>query len=166
MKRLSLALASATLWCAAAASAQPTQVATYRDWIVYTAPDGDDTICYAVTQPTQMEPTTVNHGNIFFMVANWKSGVADGQPSFMAGYPLSERPEPMVRVGSDRWDMFTAGEEGFIEASRDEERLVSAMRRGSEMRLSARSQRGTQTEYTFSLLGISNALERAERACQ
>lgn len=163
---ISMAAAAAAAFPMIATAAQPEQVATYRDWIVYTTPVGDDTVCYAVTQPTDKEPTTVNHGDVFFMVATWKSGIAGAQPSFMAGYDLRERPEPVVRIGADKWDMFSSGVESFIEATRDEERLVGAMKRGSEMRLSAMSQRGTATEYTFSLLGISNALDRATRACQ
>ena len=167
MTRTTFALAAATaVMLTGSAFAKPEQVATYRDWIVYKAPVGEDTICYAVTQPTNMEPSTVNHGDIFFMVSTWKSGVAHDQPSFMAGYPLREKPMPLVRIGSDKWEMFSSGREGFVEAATDEERLIRAMKRGSEMRLSAMSQRGTQTEYSFSLLGISNALERAEKACK
>ncbi len=165
---LSAAAAATTSAAVSVAIAQPTPeaVGTFRDWIVYKADVDGDTICYAVTEPKEKEPGSVNHGNVFFMVSTWKSGVAKAQPSFMSGYNLRERPEPIVRIGSDKWDMFSSGVEGFVDADRDEQRLVAAMRRGSEMRLSAMSERGTATEYTFSLYGISNALDRAERSCR
>jgi invasion protein IalB len=167
MKSVLLSLAGfASLLTTTAMAAEPEQIATYRDWIVYRVTEGNDTICYAVTEPTDKEPPSVDHGDVFFMVSSWKSGAATDQPSFAAGYDLRESPEPLVRIGSDRWDMFTAGVEGFVEENTDEDRLVRAMRRGSEMRVSAMSQRGTATEYTFSLLGISNALDRAERECR
>ncbi|ADM08884.1 hypothetical protein PB2503_04047 [Parvularcula bermudensis HTCC2503] len=150
----------------AAAQANPSQVATYRDWIVYTAPAGDDTICYAVSEPTQRDPESVDHGDVFFAVATWKSGKASDQPSFLAGYDLREGSEPSVRVGANRYTMFADGDEGFVESDQNEARLVNAMKAGAEMRVSALSQRGTATEYTFSLLGITNALERAARACE
>lgn len=161
-----IAVLTAALVFTTTALQEPQQVATYRDWIVYTASVGDDTICYAVTQPTDRDPASVDHGEVFFAVATWESGRAADQPSFMAGYELRTEPEPLIRVGSDRWSMYTAGDEGFVESDEDEGRLVSAMRRGSEMRVSAMSERGTNTEYTFSLLGVTNALDRARDACR
>lgn len=158
--------AAISLLASAVAAQTPEQVATYRDWIVYSAEVGGDTICYAVTKPTDQDPSSVDHGDVFFTVATWKSGRASEQPSFMAGYELRTEPEPLVRVGSDRWSMYTSEDESFVESDSDEDRLVSAMRRGSEMRVSAMSARGTNTEYTFSLLGVSNALDRARAACR
>lgn len=149
-----------------AAMQDATAVATYRDWIVYKADIGGDTVCYAVTEPTDRDPANVDHGEVYFAVSTWKSGKADLQPSLLAGYDLRESPSPLIRIGSNRWQMFTAGDEAFIESNDDEDRLVSDMRRGADMRVSAMSDRGTNTEYTFSLYGITNALERVERECQ
>lgn len=148
------------------AAAAPKTVANYRDWVVYKQDIGGDTVCYAVTEPTDMSPNSVNHGNVFFLVSSWESGVASNQPSLMTGYALRDAPEPTVRIGSDKWEMFTAESEGFIDKKADEERLVAAMRRGSDMRITAVSDRGTATNYTFSLIGISDALDRAASECQ
>ena len=71
-----------------------------------------------------------------------------------------------MRIGSDKWDMFTSDSEGFIDETSDEQRLVEAMRRGTDMRISAVSARGTATNYTFSLIGVSDALDRASRECR
>ncbi len=164
---ISLIGVSALFLVPAASAASPTKVGTYKDWKVYTHDIGGDTICFALAKPKSQSPKSVNHGDVFFMVASWKSGVATQQPSLMAGYDLRSRPEPTVRIGgSDKWKMFVSQTEGFIEQASAEKRLVSSMRRGSNMRVTAVSQRGTQTNYTFSLLGISAALERASKACK
>jgi hypothetical protein len=160
----SLIVSAAAL--SAASAAEPEQIATYRDWMVFTYDTGSDVICYAVTEPEDVSPSSANHGDVFFSVSTWRSGAATNQPSFMAGYALLDGSEPVVRVGSDRWEMFAAEREGFIESSRQEERLIDAMRRGREMRVSATSARSTATNYAFSLLGISKALERVEEACR
>lgn len=161
-----LLAASITALAASAFAAEPQQVATYSDWMVFTyETDGGDQICYAVTEPKDVSPASANHGDVFFSVASWKSGAANFQPSFMAGYQLQNGSEPMVRVGSDRWEMFSSEKEGFIESPRQEQRLIEAMRRGREMRVSATSARSTATNYSFSLIGISKALERVEQSC-
>jgi len=167
MRALSLLIASAlTLGVAVAQDSEPRQVATYQDWMVFSVEKGGDRICYAVTEPKDVSPANANHGDVFFSVSSWRSGAASNQPSFMAGYELQDGSEPLVRVGADRWEMFASKNEGFVESDRQEERLVDAMRRGSEMRVSATSARSTATNYTFSLFGISKALERVENACR
>jgi invasion protein IalB len=166
--RLSAAAAAAlSVFASAAAFAEPEQIATYSDWMVFTFDtDSGDRICYAVTEPQDVSPTSANHGDVFFSVASWQSGSANNQPSFMAGYQLQNGSEPTVRIGSDRWEMFSDAREAFVENPRQEQRLIDAMRRGREMRVSATSSRSTSTNYTFSLLGISKALERVEEACK
>ncbi len=163
--KLTASLSALVALSATAAFAQPEQVATYRDWIVYKAEVNGDTICYAATTAEDMDPPTLDHGDVFFLVASWSSGAANQQPSFMTGYSLRERPEPVIRIGSDKWDMYISGRESFVESDTDEGRLVNAMRRGTDMRVSAMSERGNATEYTFSLLGVSNALDRASDEC-
>lgn len=165
MRHLTAAIVT-LLASAAAQDSKPQQIATYRDWMVFTYETGGDRICYAVTEPKDVSPTSANHGDVFFSVATWRSGAATHQPSFMAGYELQEGSEPSVRIGSDRWEMFSSAKEGFIESPRQEERLVDAMRRGREMLVSATSARSTATNYNFSLLGVSKALERVEDACR
>ena len=56
--------------------------------------------------------------------------------------------------------------EAFIEQNSEEERLVRAMRCGADMRVSAVSQRGTNTNYIISLRGITAALERVAAECR
>ena len=70
-----------------------------------------------------------------------------------------------MRVGSDRYQMFASEQEGFLEDTSEENQLVRAMRRGSDMRVEATSNRGTATAYTFSLLGVTAALEQVESLC-
>ena len=161
-----IALLAAALTSLGTAAAAPEQVATYKDWFVYTNGEGAERVCYAVTTPKDRSPTSVTHGDVYVMIATWANGAATEQPSFMAGYSLRDAPDPEVRIGSSRFEMFAAGNEGFVESTEDEQRLVAAMRRGADMRLSAMSERGTATDYTFSLLGVSNALDRAAQACR
>ncbi len=84
----------------------------------------------------------------------------------MTGYNLKDAPAPTLRVGSEKWDMYVSENEAFIESANEEQSLVSAMRRGADMRISAVSGRGTATQYVISLQGISAALDRVAEACK
>lgn len=149
-----------------AGAAEPTPIATFKDWSVFTRPVDGDTICFAAAAAKDKAPKSVNHGDVFFLIATWKSGAATNQPSLMTGYNFKDAPPPSLRIGSEKWDMYIDGNEAFIESAKDEQSLVSAMRRGAEMRASAVSARGTATSYVFSLQGVSAALDRVREACR
>lgn len=165
--RRALALiAAAAASAGAAAAAEPAPVATYKDWSVFVRETEGDRICFAATEAEAKSPASVNHGDIFFLVATWRSGAASDQPSFMAGYNLKEAPAPTVRIGAQKWEMYPDQNEAFIEDGKVETSLVSAMRSGADMKIAAVSGRGTATNYTFSLQGVSAALDRAREACK
>ena len=158
-------LAGAAALAGIVQAAEPVTVATYRDWSVFVREIDGDKICFAATEAQDKSPKSVNHGDVFFLVASWGSGAATEQPSLMTGYTMNAKPEPTLRVGSDKWTMYSSENEAFIEASSEEERLIRAMRRGADMRVSAVSQRGTATSYVVSLRGISAALDRVKAEC-
>lgn len=169
MKRFVLtalsAAASLTVVPYTAHANEPRLVGTFGDWQTYTRHEGQQRICYVLSKPKSKNPNNVRHGDIYFMVANWRSGAAVEQPSFLAGFSLKPESPPSARVGSKRYPMYVSQNEGFIEDNNDERRLVKSMRDGSTMRVEAMSQRGTSVSYAFSLRGVTAALQRSKQAC-
>lgn len=161
-----------TLSVAALGAAVPAQASepklegTFSDWATYSRSEGDDKICYVLAAPKKKSPSSVNHGDIYFMVSNWKSGQATEQPSLMTGYTLKDSSPPLAIVGATRTRMFVSANEAFIESARDERTLVSKMRGGADMRVQAVSSRGTSVSYEFSLKGVTAALSKAKSACR
>ncbi len=148
-----------------ATAAEPKLEGTFGDWSTYSRSEGGDTICYVLSEPQKKIPSSVKHGDIFFMVSNWKSGQASEQPSLMAGYSLKVASPPTAIVGSGRTRMYVSQNEAFIKDSADERRLVKRMRAGANMRVSAVSHRGTAVSYDFSLKGVTAALKKAKMRC-
>lgn len=137
----------------------------YGDWIAFTVETENGLVCYAASRPIELTLTNVDHGEVFFVISTWANGAANEQPRFVAGYDLRPETPPRVRIGSSRFQMFAAGQDGFVEDLEDEGDLVRDMRRGAEMRIEATSQRGTATAYLFSLQGVTAALQRVEALC-
>ncbi|PHS27882.1 MAG: hypothetical protein COA85_04365 [Robiginitomaculum sp.] len=139
---------------------------TYKDWAVFTIKSGTDNLCYVRSFAQDKAPKNVDHGDVIFFVTSWKSGGDKHQPSLMTGYTLKATPPPKARVGSTRITMYTDGNEAFIEETSDERKLINAMKKGSLLRVEARSKRGTATTYEFSLSGITAALQKADALCK
>jgi len=138
----------------------------YTDWAVHSKTQGGEKICYALGKAKSKTPSSVNHGDIYFMVANWKSGAAKEQPSLLTSFSLKAAIPPSARIGSSRIPMYADGGEAFVENKSDEKKLVRSMRKGSTMRVDAVSSRGTQISYEFSLRGITAALGKAKTVCK
>lgn len=140
-----------------------------RDWNVFI--DKDPKECWAVSIPTKSVNTrdgrevSVNRGDILlFVTFRPESGVAS-EISFTGGYPFAEGSTVTVKIGGTTFEMFTEGEYAWPASAADDAKLITAMKRGADAVMTARSSRGTQTEDTFSLRGFTAAVEDAEGRC-
>lgn len=147
------------------AIATPTPQGSYGDWNVYSRYDGAQRLCYVVADAKTKSPSHVRHGDIHFVVANWKSGAAFEQPSFFADFSLKDNNPPAIRIGNKNFPMYVSQNEAFVAENSDEKSLLTEMRAGSTMKVSAVSGRGTNVSYSFSLSGVTAALKKAKESC-
>ncbi|HFB54923.1 MAG TPA: hypothetical protein ENJ46_03280 [Hellea balneolensis] len=159
-------LAACTGFILVAQTAAAKLEGVYTDWSVHSKTQAGEKICFVLAKPSTKTPSTVEHGDIYFMVASWKKAKVKEQPSLMTGYALKSKIPPSARVGNTKIPMFSDQNEAFVENRSDEKKLVRSMRKGSTMRVDAVSARGTQTSYEFSLRGITAALSKARSVCK
>lgn len=139
------------------------------DWSVFV--EDDPMQCWVVSTPAEVVNTrdgqevTVNRGDIMLFVTYWPGEERLGEVSFTGGYPFAQGSIVSVRIGGSSFELFTDGEMGWAASPQDDQRIITAMKRGAEAILTARSTRGTQTQDTFSLLGFTAAVEDAEARC-
>ncbi|MBX4335290.1 invasion associated locus B family protein [Bartonella raoultii] len=147
-----------------AESAQvPSRLNQFEAWGAYSYKAPQNTICYVLSVPIQSLPTTVKHGDNFFLVTKRSHSPTSFEPQFMAGYPLKEGSRVTVTIENKDFDFFTKGSSAWLASSALEKQLVSAMRAGLKMTVKAFSKRGTHTTYTYSLRGVTAALNAAEK---
>lgn len=168
------ALAGVTLALSAGvASAQDEEstnrVNTETDWSVFV--EDDPTQCWVVSTPRETVNTrdgrvvSVRRGEILFFVSFWPSDERLGEVSFTGGYPFADGSTVTVEIGDSTFELFSEGEMAWAASPQDDQRVITAMKRGVDAVVTARSSRGTQTQDTFSLLGFTAAVEDAEARC-
>jgi hypothetical protein len=155
----------ATLSClcmiaaAAPAHAQAaSKIGQHNAWGSYSYQAQNGRVCYVLSVPTAKQPSTLDHGDIFFFVSQKPGQNVAFEPQFIAAYDLQENSKVTVTVGNRTFSMFTRGKSAWLENAAEEPQLVTAMRGGSTMQVKATSGRGNPTSYEFSLRGISAAL--------
>jgi hypothetical protein len=180
--RLAMTLAALALaaWPLALSAQEEStnRVNAERDWSVFVA--DNPTQCWVVSTPRETVNTrdgrvvSVRRGEILLFVSFWPSEDRLAEVSFTGGYPFAEGSTVAFEVGTTSFELFTenirndAGElvgHAWPATPQDDQRIITAMKRGAEAVLTARSSRGTQTQDTFSLLGFTAAIEDAEARC-
>ncbi|WP_208540981.1 MULTISPECIES: invasion associated locus B family protein [Bartonella] len=141
----------------------PNRLNQFEAWGAYSYKSSENTVCYVLSVPLSALPTTVNHGDNFFLVTKRSDSPVTFEPQFMAGYTLKEGSKVTVTVGDKDFDFFTKDSSAWLASSEMEKQLVSAMRSGKNMVVKAISKRGTHTTYTYSLKGVTAALNMAQK---
>jgi hypothetical protein len=136
----------------------------FKDWSAY-AGTGTSKVCFAVAKPRESAPKAVKRGPIFFYISRWPADNVVNEVSVKMGYPFSEGAKATVTIGSAKFELFTKEEGAFVEKPEMETKLIDAMKGGTTMKIQGKSARGTATTDTYSLSGLSEALDRAAKEC-
>lgn len=143
-------------------------VATEGDWTIFSASEPKE--CWAVSQPRKSvntrdgKPVEVQRGDIRLYVA-YRPGAA-GEVSFSGGYPFASGSTVELNIGGTAFKLFTEGESAWTGSPSEDEKVIGALRAGSDAVLTGKSGRGTQTVDSFSLSGITAATNRARETCK
>lgn len=160
MRGLTLLLTSAAIALSAgpALAQSAKKMGQHGQWGTYSYQAQNGTVCYVLTVPTDKQPTSLDHGDMFFFVSQRPGQSVSYEPQFIAGYNLRENSKVSVTIGDKTFTMFTKGKSAWVENAAEEPLLIAAMKNGSDMKVSAQSGRGNPTNYSFSLKGITAAL--------
>ncbi|MGG7567362.1 invasion associated locus B family protein [Rhodovulum sp. DZ06] len=164
-------MAAAPLGAAQAQQQVASRVDAKDAWSIFTA-DVDGKVCWIVSEPTTStarkggKVVQVRRGDIYLMVSVRPGQGVKNEISMVAGYPFKPGSEVKATIGSQTYEMFTKGENAWLDDPSIDDRMVVAMKKGITAKLVGVSSRGTQTEDTFSLRGFTAAITLAQDLCK
>lgn len=146
---------------------EPTLVGQYGDWGAYMATPNGKKVCFALSKPKSQKASKddVKRDAAYVFVATRPAENVKEEVSVIVGYPLNTKADATAEIGSSTFAMFGQNDGAWIKNAAEEPQLVEAMRKGAEMVVKSKSSRGTETTDTYSLMGITNALERIAKEC-
>ena len=151
--------------------------------IVGVSTEGDWTVYETVSEPKECgiisRPLRSVHRRNGSIVNNVRRGDillaimidGDGQAgvSFEGGYPFSSDAGVSVTIDGEKFDFILGNSDETQEFAwpqpEDDERIIESMKRGNEAVAQGESQRGTQTQDSFSLRGVQAGLRAALERC-
>ena len=147
---------------------KPTLLGQYGEWGAYTASPGGKKVCFAISKPTssQTNPPNRPRNPVFIFISSRPAEKVTDEVSIIIGYPFKPGTEASVQVGSTSYALYTQQDGAWIKNATEEAHLVDAMRQGDAAVVKGMSAKGTQSSDTFTLKGLSQALDRTAAGLQ
>jgi hypothetical protein len=152
----------------AAGSAEPTLIGQFGTWGAYTATPNGKKVCFALAKPSSSKTNPANRPRdpAYAFVSTRPAEKVTNEVSVMIGYTLKPGSESTLEVGGASYSMYTQGDGLWIKNAAEEERMVDAMRKAADVTVKGMSAKGTETTDTFSLKGLSQALDKLAQDCR
>lgn len=153
---------------ASTAQAAANKIGTFNLWTAWTDKDSKGKICYISSQPQDAQPTNVKRSPIHFLVTHRKGSGKMNEVATLIGYPFKPGAEASATVDGKSYPMVTDSQQeaGWLASTADEPSFVNAMKRGSELVVRGISTRGTRTTDTYSLSGVTAAMNAIDKECK
>ena len=153
---------------AAAGGTEPTLIGQFGTWGAYAATPNGKKVCFALAKPSSSKTNPPNRPRdpAYAFVSTRPAEKVVNEVSIMIGYTLKPGSESTLEVGGGSYAMYTQGDGLWIKNAAEEERMVEAMRKSADVTVKGVSAKGTETTDTFSLKGLSQALDRLAQDCK
>jgi invasion protein IalB len=162
-----LAGLAATSLSLRAEQAEVDTLGTFSDWTAHSYNGKDGLVCFVMSSPKKTLPENVKRDPSYVLITHRPKLNVRSEVSAMVGYTLKKESVAVMEVdGAESYELFTAGDGAWAESAAKDRQIVAALKKGREMVLKGVSWRGTKTTDTYSLSGITAAMDKIDEACK
>ena len=140
----------------------------FGDWGAYKASPGGKKVCFALSKPTAAvtEPANKKRDPSYAFVSTRPTEKVKNEISVIVGYPQKAGHDASAAIGSANYVLYTQNDGAWVKNAAEEPKMVDAMRKGHDLIVKSESTSGTKTTDTYSLKGISEALDKVAEECK
>lgn len=150
---------------APADAAKPALVGQFGDWGAFATPQAKARTCYALSQPKTRAPANLQRDPAYVFVSHRPAEKVRNEIAIIMGFDVKGDSKPTVEIGDEAFELVAKGAHLWLRNAAEESKFIAAMRKGARMTIKARSMRNNLTTDSYSLSGVSQALDRATKEC-
>ncbi|GLK79493.1 hypothetical protein [Methylopila turkensis] len=151
----------------AAPPAQPVELGKYSAWNAYSAPGKGGKICYALAQPTSRRPNGLNRDPAYFFISNRPRENVRNEISVVIGFTAKPDSKVEIDIGGTEFTLYPRADGAFMQSAEEETKFIAALKGARRnMTMKSTSLRGNVTTDTYSVSGVTAAIERIDRECR
>ncbi len=161
-----IAFALPLLLAAAPAMAQSVQqIGTFKDWSAYSAPEGNGSICFAMSKATDVEPPPDDYTQAYLYLTHRPAENVSNELNLVAGFTFAPDQPATLTVGGRSFDLFTQKDAAWLLDPKQNDNLAGAMRAGQTVLIQGTTDKGILVTETFSLSGATAASHAIDNGC-
>jgi hypothetical protein len=158
--------AGALLTSTAMAMAQTRNISQHGDWSVYAHDDASGRLCFAATPPRASDPPMATGYKPLLYVSAWPREGVRAEVSVKAASSLRPGAPGSIIVDRATFKLTAKGDRAYVLDATEELKLLDAMKKGSSVVVVVQTEQGVVGKDTYSLSGISQALQAITAACK
>jgi len=148
---------------ASPAGGQATLLASFGDWGAYATPPGKSRICYALSQPKDRQPASLQRDPGYIFVSFRPAENVKNEIAVMMGFSTKDGGAGEATVGTAKFNLVTKDKNAWVKNPAEEAQVVAAMGKAQTLVVKASSARGNQSTDRYSLNGFADALARVRK---
>lgn len=145
---------------------KPVQVGSYGDWGAFVAQGGREKTCYALASPKDRSPPSLKRDPAYIFVSTRPAEKVRNEVALIMGFALKDGAETRAEINGSTYDFIGKGANAWIKNPAEEGSFLEALKKGSKLTVKASSVKSRATVDTYSLAGLSQALEKVQKECQ
>jgi invasion associated locus B (IalB) protein len=149
-------------------TAQAVLLGQFDGWGAYKAMPGGKKVCFALAKPSSAttEPANKKRDPSYAFISTRPAEKVKNEVSVIVGYAQKSGSDAAATIGGTTYVMYTQNDGAWVKNAADEVKMVTAMRSGGDLVVKSESAKGTKSVDTFSLKGITGALDKVAEECK
>jgi invasion protein IalB len=141
-------------------------VTQFADWAVFISTTAKGKVCYAASPPKTRLPKDLKRDPAFIMISTRPAEKIINEISIQNGFASKIDVDAVLTIGAASYPLFTKGEGAWVKLPADEPKLLVNLKTAATFTVKSTSLKGNALTDSYSLSGLSQALEKVAQECK
>ena len=140
-------------------------IGKYKDWESFILSNEGNKICYAQSIPVIRAPKKLKRDPSRLFISFRPAENVKNEVSVTNGYEFKLKAPVEAKSGKKTYDLFSKGRFAWVVDNKDEQKLISTMKKASRLMIIGNTEKGDQTTDHYSMMGFTKAYNTAKKSC-
>jgi len=140
-------------------------IGKFKDWESFVLSQNGNKICFAQSIPVIRAPKKLKREPSRLFVSFRPAENIKNELSVTNGYEFKLKAPVEAKSGKKTYDLFSKGKFAWVVEKKDEQKLISTMKKASRLMIIGNTEKGDQTTDHYSMMGFTKAYNTAKKSC-
>ena len=140
-------------------------VGKFKDWESFVLSQDGNKTCFAQSIPVVRAPKKLKRDPSRLFVSFRPTENIKNEVSVTNGYEFKLKAPVAAKSGKKAYDLFSKGRFAWVVDQKDEQKLISTMKKASRLMIIGMTEKDDQTTDHYSMMGFTKAYNTAKKNC-